>query len=150
MSVVSSLIFLTCSFMLSISPRVWWVSIFFLLIHIIFPSRSVSINFDLSKYLKIVLICVELNFPSIIFCKFLILIYSVDFSNISRKKSISSSLTLFIGLLFFFFCFIYVIYPCNYNTLLCNVTLWEYCKRSYLEFALRYHLVISYNFYCCN
>ena len=73
------------------------------LIQMIFPSRSISNLFDLSRYLSIVFILTEFKVGWSNFRKCLTFGYPFTFCILVRKKSISSSVISFEGCAFFFF-----------------------------------------------
>ena len=85
---------------------VWLFSVFF--IHIIFPSRSTSIIFDLTRYLKIVFTFIEFKLPLRIFSRSLTLMYSFDCCILFRNRVMSSWLILFTGS-FVLFIFLFLI-----------------------------------------
>ena len=82
---------------------VWLFSVFF--IHIIFPSRSTSIIFDLTRYLKIVFTFMEFKLPLKIFWRSLTLVYSLDCCIVFKNRVISSCLISFAGSFLFIFLF---------------------------------------------
>lgn len=82
---------------------VWLFSVFF--IHIIFPSRSTSIIFDLTRYLKIVFTFMEFKLPFKIFWRSLTLVYSFDCCIVFKNRVISSCLISFTGSFLFIFLF---------------------------------------------
>ena len=79
------------------------VSSFSWRIQMIFPSRSISNLFDLSRYLSIVFILIEFKVGWSNFRKSLTFGYPFTFCILVRKKSISSSVISFEGRTFFFF-----------------------------------------------
>jgi hypothetical protein len=89
----------------------------------IFPSRSISNLFDLSRYLSIVFILTEFKVGWSNFRKSLTFGYPFTFCKLVRKKSISSSVISFEGRTFFFVNLLDLIYCyCIYAfKALCNI-----------------------------